>query len=183
MSQSQKASEEVMKTICFILTAFYIKIVFSASISIRKCSFDEFSSNFSAFKVENNSDILALNFVTFSCVSEKLKEISINFTLKWHESSFQDDSEKFNRVVKNYFSDLIFKHKINSANLAIYDVESRLIKHEETNLKIILNCEDESIKSCTEAVSGVMQNFQSFDLMIFYLEAGIETSVNLGKLC
>jgi hypothetical protein len=186
-----------------ILIAFLLKVVACASISRNKCevenglsfyggnsseleslsenSKNDNSKSFQDLKVEKSFDISKINFVKFFCISEEKKKIYLNFTIKWDQKSFQDDPENFNEATKNYLKYLIIEHRTNSAKFKILRVNSSDLKDEERNLDVKMNCKDKNLENCIEVVRKMLENFNCFDLMMIYQDAGIETSVNTGK--
>lgn len=166
-----------MKTFYLILIALIIKIIKSAPIFYENCVLKGYAGH-PEIKFENNPDIISFKSTKLVC-HHKILKVELNFIINWPQSSFQENSDNFNEAAKNYFNDLSLKI-FKKLNLSVVSVESKEIYDEE--IEIILKFESgiKSLRKVTKIASKLMKNFRSNDLMIFYHEAGIVTSVNTG---
>lgn len=137
--------------------------------------------SFPHVSVRNNQDIRQISHTTLKCPSKHLKEVLVRFILKWPQRSIEDDAGNFSDATFNYVNYLKEKHIGTSMNLTILSAMNRFVGENEIELKLKFNCDDKSLKKCTDAVSEVLENFKSFDLMVLYHDEGIEMSVNTGE--
>lgn len=143
----------------------------------EKSSFD-IGEKIPHIKVEKNSDILKVERQNLNCHSENLNKISFQFSLNFSQTH---NDENFNDAIKNYFSDLHQRHKVNSANLSVLGVESNFTADGKIEVQMELNCESGNLMNCIEATSEVLENFKSYELVLLHYDEGLEMNVNEGE--
>lgn len=123
----------------------------------------------------DNEDILQLSHESVHCPSsDDVKEISAEFAIKWELNAGVDN---LNKAIEAYFIDLC-SQQINE--LKTTSVSARFTNSENVGIKINFECENE-LKKCLKTVQGVLNNFQSYELEIFYHDEGEELSLSKGE--